>query len=84
MRYRRSFYGTRRGIPLENHKSGKLILLMLLIIAGVILCLTDQAFAQIKEKVEKELNRTDRAIERAKEAVVESRNPKAKIFWSLP
>lgn len=83
MRYRRSFYGTRRGIPLENHKSGKLILLMLLIIAGVILCLTDQAFAQIREKVEKELNRTDRAIERAKEAVVESRNPKAQNLLEL-
>ncbi|MCK4427375.1 MAG: hypothetical protein KAW16_02710 [candidate division Zixibacteria bacterium] len=83
MRYRRSFSGIRRGIPSRDHTSGKLIFLMLLIVAGAILCLTDQAFAQIREEVEKELDRTDRVIERAKEAVAESRNPKAQYLLKL-
>ena len=83
MRYRRSFSGIRRGIPSRNQRSGKLIFLMLLIVAGAILCLTDQAFAQIREEVEKELDRTDRVIERAKEAVAESRNPKAQNLLEL-
>lgn len=83
MRYRRSFSGIRRGIPSRNQRGGKLIFLMLLIVAGAILCLTDKAFAQIRWEVEKELDRTDRVIERAKEAVAESRNPKAQYLLKL-
>jgi hypothetical protein len=83
MRYSRSFYSMRREIPSRNQGSRKLIFLMLLIVAGVILCLTDQALAQIREEVEKELDRTDRVIDRAKEAVAESRNPKAENLLKL-
>jgi len=83
MRYRRSFSGIRRGIPSRNQRSGKFIFLMVLIIAGIIICFADQAFAQIREEVEKELDRTDRVIERAKEAVAESSNPKAQYLLKL-
>ncbi|MFQ6033126.1 MAG: hypothetical protein ACE5K2_09425, partial [Candidatus Zixiibacteriota bacterium] len=83
MIYRGSSYRTKRRITSRNQKNGKLIFLALLIIAGIILCITDQAFAQIREEIEKELDRTDRVIDRAKEAVVESRNLKADNLLKL-
>lgn len=83
MRYRRSFSDMRKRIPSRNHRSGKLIFLMLLMVAGIIICFADQTFAQIREEVEKELDRTDRVIERAKEAAAESRNPKAENLLKL-
>ena len=83
MGYALSVFGRRRRIALEKQKSGKLVFLLLLIVTGVILCLTDPAFAQFREKVEKELDRTDKVIERAKEAVAESRNPKAQALFDI-
>jgi hypothetical protein len=85
MRYMVSVCGRRRGILflLENHTSGKLVFLILLIVAGIILCFTDQAFGQLKEEVEKEIERTDKVIERAKEAVTESGNTKAQTLLDI-
>ena len=73
----------RRRIALECQKTGKLVFLLLLIVTGVILCLPDQAFAQFREEVEKQLDKTGKVIKRAKEAVAESENPKVQTLFDI-
>lgn len=83
MRHKRSFYNNWREIPSRNSRAGNLILLTFLLIVGIILCLTGQAIAQIGEEVKKELDRTDAVIEKAREAVRESRNSKAQNLLEI-
>lgn len=83
MRYTIAFYYRQRRSPSKGCTRGKHAFLILLIVAGIIFCLTDQAFTQVRADVEKELDRTDKVIQRAKEAVVESRNPKAENLLKL-
>lgn len=57
--------------------------LFVLITGTIILGITDIAYSQIREEVKKELEKTDRVIERAKEAVRESGNPKAQSLLEI-
>lgn len=83
MGYALSVCARRRRIALECQKTGKPVFLLLLIVAGVILCLTHPAFAQFREEVEKQLDKTGKVIERAKEAVAESENPMAQALFDI-
>ncbi len=69
MRYYRDRY--------QKGKGKKLVLWSIFIALGIPLLLVSSAQGQIRENIERELKRTDVVIRRAKEAVLESRNPKA-------
>lgn len=67
----------------QRGESKKLVFLFLFIVIGIPLFLVNAAEAQIKESVERELEKTDAVIQRAKEAVWESRNPKAENLLEM-
>jgi len=74
-----------RDIRFKSRKSQsrKLAFLFFLIVIGMILLWVTTAEAQIKEKVRAELEKTDVVIQRAKEAVFESRNIKAEELLKM-
>ena len=67
----------------EKSENKKLVLIFLLIVVGIPLFLVNAAEAQIKENIERELEKTDAVIVRAKEAVWASRNPKAENLLKM-
>jgi tetratricopeptide (TPR) repeat protein len=67
----------------EKSQSKKLVFIFLFIVVGIPLFLVNAAEAQIKENIERELEKTDAVIGRAKEAVLESRNPKAENLLKM-
>jgi len=72
-----------RNFRLKKSENKKLVLIFLLIVVGIPLFLVNAAEAQIKENIERELEKTDAVIVRAKEAVWESRNPKAENLLKM-
>ncbi len=67
----------------KKSESKKLVLLFLFIVVAIPLFLVNAAEAQIKENIERELEKTDVVIQRAKEAVWESRNLKAENLLKM-
>lgn len=67
----------------EKSESRRLVFLFLFIVICIPLFLVNAAEAQIKENIERELEKTDAVIDRAKEAVSESRNPKAENLLKM-
>ena len=68
--------------PDRSNRKG-LIFWSLLLVIGIPLLVVTAAEAQVKESVERELEKTDVVIQRAKEAVSESRNPKAENLLEM-
>ena len=68
---------------LEKSDGKRFVFLFLLIVTGITLVLVNTAEAQIRENVRRELEKTDAVIVRAKEAVSESRNPKAENLLEM-
>jgi hypothetical protein len=67
----------------EKSQSKKLVFIFLLIAVGIPLFLVNAAEAQIREDIERELDKTDMVIDRAKEAVSQSRNLKAENLLEM-
>lgn len=67
----------------EKSESRRLVFLFLFIVICIPLFLVNAAEAQIKENIERELEKTDAVIGRAKEAVSQSRNPKAENLLKM-
>jgi HEPN domain-containing protein len=80
MIYHRKDY--RLGLP-ERRRRGRLIFWSMLLVVGVPLLLVSAAEAQNRAAIERELEKTDAVIERAKEAVSASRNLKAENLLQM-
>lgn len=67
----------------EKSQSKKSVFIFLFIAVGIPLFLVNAAEAQIKENIERELEKTDMVIDRAKEVVSQSRNLKAENLLKM-